>query len=405
VGLAVMRLRALSPRYWLLRRGCRASLKYPSLTSECRWCLSGGSYTVCAETGFSPGCVTSRRTCWRHLGAELIATQQEHPDAAVFAVRHRQPAADSAYPLATQRDYAGHILIPAPGGGPVARRAERPYWAHSDPGERDVPQHPCARGAWCSAATTAPDGETITPALTRRASFCDKCRLQVQRAVGDIPELWVRLHCELGEKGQGGERVTMSRSAPLPLNAGIDALLREHLDILASWDERVRMAAGLVLPDTQAQRARPDHGRMVAEFCRTLTVQLDRLLGLPADAMARSFSLHDLGRIPEGARGRTHLQAGYAEVTVELSGADAGEEILALRHKARSALGETRMTESLDVPCPDPSCEVLMFRVQGSNYAAECRACGRLLSETEYRQWTKLYAATISTADLARLEA
>lgn len=286
----------------------------------------------------------------------------------------------------------------------MARGADRPYWVHSQQdAPRSGPQRSCARDIYCcgSTVTIGDDGErVITPALCHE-TFCPKCRLQVYRALGDIPELWVRLHCELGEKGiQGRERVDVSRSAPLPLRADIDALLREHVDILASWDERVRLAAGLVLPDTQAQRRRPDHGRMVAEFCATLQAHLDALLALPPDAMARCYPLHDLERIPEGAHGRTHLPAGYAEVTVELSGADAGEEILGLRYNARSVLGETRMTERLDVPCPDPSCDLLMLvRVQGSEYAAECRACGRLLTEQEYGAWTKLYANSLSGAD------
>lgn len=286
--------------------------------------------------------------------------------------------------------------------------ARRGYTQDSDrdcqPGQSGASQHPCLRGTWCSASTVtiADDGTQGTaPALTH-APFCDKCRLGVLRTLGGIPELWVRLHCELGNKGQASERVTMSRrSAWLPLRADIDALLREHLDILASWDERVRMAAGLVLPDTQEQRKRPDHGRMVAAFCATLAAHLDRLLGLPAGAMSRSFPLHDLSRIPEGAYGRTNRAGGYAEVLVDLSGADAGEEILSLRYRSRLVLGETRMTERLDVPCPDPSCDLLMLvRVQGSDYEAECLACQRLMTADEYRQWVRLYAATLSTAEL-----
>jgi len=285
-------------------------------------------------------------------------------------------------------------------------RPDRSYRNHSDHGERDAAQHPCARDTWCSGSTViiGDDGErVIIPALTRE-TFCSKCQLQVYRSLGDIPELWVRLHCELGNKGQASERVTMSRTAPLPLRADIDALLREHLDILASWDERVRFAAGLVLPDTQEQRRRPDHGRMVDGFCRTLAVNLDHLLALPADPMARSYPLHDLSRIPEGAYGRTNRAGGYADVTVDLSGADAGDEILALRYRSRSVLGETRMTERLDVPCPDPACDMLMLvRQQGSEYAAECRACGRLLTDQEYHAWTRLYAATVSSEDIDRV--
>jgi hypothetical protein len=269
-------------------------------------------------------------------------------------------------------------------------------------------QHPCARGAWCADLTVsiADDGSRVTSPKLTRDVFCQRCRDSVWRALGDIPELWVRLHCELGSKGQHGERVSMSRSAPIPLRGDIDALLREHLDILASWDERVRLAAGLTLPDTQEMRLRPDHGRIVAALTRTLAAHLDRLLLLPADAMSRSFGLHDLGRIPEGAYGRTNRIGGYAEVTVDLSGADAGGEILGLRYRSRSRLGETRMTERLDVPCPDPACDMLMLeRQQGSNYAAECRACGRLLTDQEYHQWVNLYASTVSTADVDQIRA
>jgi hypothetical protein len=286
----------------------------------------------------------------------------------------------------------------------MARRGYQDSDCDYRPGLPATAQHPCLRGTWCSASsvTIADDGTQVTAPAQTCAPFCEKCRLGVLRTLGDIPELWVRLHCELGNKGQASERVTMSRrSAWLPLRADIDALLREHLDILASWDERVRLAAGLVLPDTQEQRKRPDHGRMVAAFCATLAAHLDRLLGLPADAMARSFPLHDLSRIPEGAYGRTNRAGGYAEVTVDLSGADAGEEILSLRYRARSVLGETKMTERLDVPCPDPACDLLMLvRVQGSDYAAECQACQRLLTANEYIQWVRLYAATVGTAEL-----
>ena len=270
------------------------------------------------------------------------------------------------------------------------------------------PQRQCARGSFCLGKTTelGDDEQPVTtPALTHE-TFCSKCRNAIWRALDEIPELWVRLHQELGSKGQASERVTMSRSAPLPLRADIDALLREHLDILASWDERVRIAASLVLPDTQETRLRADHGRMVAAHARTLKVHLDTLLALPADAMSRSYSLHDLAKIPEGCHGRTNRIGGYAEVTVELGGEDAGGEILQLHYRTRSVLGETRMTERLDVPCPDPACDLLMLeRRQGSAYEAECRACGRLLSASEYESWVKLYAATMSTADLDRARA
>jgi hypothetical protein len=49
------------------------------------------------------------------------------------------------------------------------------------------------------------------------------------------------------------------------------------------------------------------------------------------------------------------------------------------------------MRERLDVPCPDPACDLLMLeRVQGSDYEAECRACGRLLI-TGVHHWNRCH--------------
>ena len=231
-------------------------------------------------------------------------------------------------------------------------------------------------------------------------TFCQADRNHIYRQLAGIPELWVRVHQELPVKTQGTERVTMSRSAPVPPNLNADALLREILAVLSSWDERVRMDAGLTLPDTQLSRQRRDPV-VLAETVRLLTAHLDRLLALPADAMSRTYSLYDLEKIPEGAYGRSNRIAGYADVTVELSGADAGEEILRLAYRARAFLGETRMRERLDAPCPDPACDgFTMERVQGSEYAAECHACGRLMTGAEWQQWVKLYANSLSHADL-----
>ena len=245
------------------------------------------------------------------------------------------------------------------------------------------------------------DGETVTTPALGYDTFCQSDRNAIFRALCGLPELWVRLHQELAVKATTGEHVTMSRSAPVPVNLAADALMREVLAILTSWDEAVRMSAGLTLPDTQLARRRRD-GFVITAVDRTLRAHFDRLIGLTAEAMSRSYGIDgDLEKIPEGCYGRTNLIGGYCEVSVELSGADAAEEILNLAYRCRAFLGETRMREALNAPCPDPTCDgFTLERVQGSNYAAECRACGRLMSDNEYKMWVHLYAATVSTADL-----
>ncbi len=244
------------------------------------------------------------------------------------------------------------------------------------------------------------DGETVTTPALGYDVFCRSDRDMIARTLTGIPEMWVRVHQELSVKAAGTEWVSGSRTALVPPNMAADALMREVIAVLVSWEERVRQAAGLTLPDTQLARRRRD-SVAVTSAVRTLSAHLDRLVALPAEPMSRAFELHNLDRIPEGAYGRTNTIAGYADVTVDLSGADAGEEILGLSRRCKAFLGETRMKEALDAPCPDPSCDgYTLERVQGSNYDAECKACGRLLSATEYKQWVRLFVATVRTADL-----
>ena len=266
----------------------------------------------------------------------------------------------------------------------------------------DSRQRPCARAQRCrsSETTVNDDGETVTTPALGYDVFCMSDRDAIARALGGLPEQWVRVHGELSVKAAAGEHVTMSRTAPVPLSMAADALLREVSAVLCSWDEAVRMAAGLTLPDTQLARQRRD-ALVIAATVRTLTAHLDRLLALPMGPMSRSFELHDLEKIPEGCFGRTNTIGGYAEVTVDLSGADAGEEILGLAYRCRAFLGETRLRERLDAPCPDPSCfGFSLERVQGSAYSAECRACGRLMSSSEYAMWTRIYTAGLTENDI-----
>lgn len=265
-------------------------------------------------------------------------------------------------------------------------------------------QRPCARGERCRAAeTTVIDGETITTPAQTPDTYCRSDRNLIYRCLTELPELWVRVHGELAVKATAsGDKVAGSRTPPVPPNLAADALMREMLRVLASWDERIRAAARLARPDTQLSRYRRD-GRALAEVVRTLLAHLDGLLALPVDAMARSYptdSREDIGRIPEGCYGRSNRTGGYADVAIELSGADAGEDILRLHHRARAFLGETRMCERLDVPCP--GCDLLMLeRRQGSEYAAECRECGRLLTMPEYQQWARLFAAHLVAVGVA----
>lgn len=244
------------------------------------------------------------------------------------------------------------------------------------------------------------DGESVTTPALGYGVFCRSDRDMIARTLSGIPEQWVRVHQELSIKAAGTERVSGSRSAPIPANMAADAILREVIAVLVSWEECVRVAAGLTLPDTQLARRRRD-SVAVTGAVRTLSAHLDRLVALPAAPMSRAFELHNLERIPEGAYGRTNTIGGYCEVTVDLSGVDAAEEILSLSRRCKAFVGDTRMREALNVPCPDPSCSGFSLEhIQGSAYAAECRACGRLMTTGELGTWTKIFTAGLDHRDI-----
>lgn len=249
----------------------------------------------------------------------------------------------------------------------------------------DSEQRLCAQGDYCRGYRIE-DNKRL-PALTPRA-FCVPCTALIDRHLDEIPELYARLFAELGNKGQGGERVSGSRTPPVPVRLDIDALMREIVDVLASWDERVRVAAGLSFPGTEPARRRRD-GIAVALYVQTLGGHMTTLLGLEGEATRRDIPLED---VQLGDTGIVHVSAGYASVNRDLSGADAGLEILALHRRARAKLAETRLRERLDVPCP--GCDALsMERVSGSDHAAECSLCDRKLDEDAYRLLVGQYAA------------
>jgi hypothetical protein len=249
----------------------------------------------------------------------------------------------------------------------------------------DTEQRLCAQGDWCRGYRIE-DGKRL-PALTPRP-FCEPCTRLIARNLDDLPARYAQLYAELGNKGQAAERVSGTREAPVPVRLDIDALMREIIDVLASWDERVRATAGLSFPGTQATRRRRD-GTAITGYTETLALRLSALLTLQAEPMRRDIPIEE---IRPGDTGIVHASAGYASVNRDLSGIDAGLEILTLHRRCRAKLAETRRRDHLDVPCP--GCDALgLERDDGSDWAAECTQCGRQLNQDQYELWTRQLAA------------
>lgn len=263
-----------------------------------------------------------------------------------------------------------------------------PRW-HENDGDYatrdDLEERECAQGEWCRGYRIV--DQRRVPALTPRV-FCEPCTRLIGRSLDELPELYVRLSCELGQKGQAPERVSGSREAPVPPRLDVDALMRRMVSVMASWDQRVRAVAGLTHPGEELARKRR-HGRALAGYTETLALRLAVLLSLPSVPMRRDIPIGEVTELDEGL---VHVGAGYATVIRPGSGETAGREILELHRQARGKLAETRLREHLDVPCPGCDC-LSLERISGSDQAAECSLCGRQMDSGAYTQWVNQYAA------------
>lgn len=209
--------------------------------------------------------------------------------------------------------------------------------------------HDCARGNHCAARTTAAasGGErVIVPAQTYR-TYCDPCRDRIRDCLEDLPARYRELRDRIGDKGRAdGPRVSGGgRTPPIPINLGMDALIRQTEEIILSWDERVRALANLT------DLAAPDLARGVSAACGMLHAHVDVLLGLNADSMARTMDLARHEFLPEDAVGWVHPAAGWVDYYTDLAGEEAGREVLNLHHRALKVLGYAPQHHDLIVTC------------------------------------------------------
>jgi hypothetical protein len=248
------------------------------------------------------------------------------------------------------------------------------------------------QGEWCASAVTTVSGERIAPYGPR--AFCPADRGRIETALAELPGKYAHLAAELGQPAQGSSTTRSPFGPKIPLRTGIDALMRLYSEVLVSWHERVAVIARLTPPP---EHVRP--GVAIARAVDVLTPRLDALLALEPEPMRRAVShreLEFLGDV-DGI-----VRPGYAAITPDLGGGDAGREILALHRRSRAILGETRERpeELMGVPCRVQDCDMLALRraelpsdPDAPVWWSECAVCGDRMTEEEYREWVALCAA------------
>lgn len=256
---------------------------------------------------------------------------------------------------------------------------------------------PCAQAEFCASATTeySEEGNRIrVPARGPRA-FCVADQAKIAAALAELPRMYVQLAAELGTPARREDMIRSGFGPRVPLRADVDSLMQQYAEILPSWHERVALIDSLSPPPVHV---RPAYAINKAFGVLLAHGRLDILLALQPEPMRRAITYREaeeLGDIDGTVR------AGYVASTPDLSGADAGLEILKLRRRSKTILGESceKPVELLGVPCRNPHCDMLALkRAELPSDPDEdppwsvCAACGDTMSETTYKLWTERYA-------------
>ena len=282
------------------------------------------------------------------------------------------------------------------------RRPRRPAPDQVPQGGDGEGMRPCSRGRWCASSYVVSEaGEPRhEPALGPRA-FCAKDRDHIERSLEELPEQYLRLHLELGKPSMRGASIRVPFGPRVPIRVDVEALMSLMAESLVSWHERVADVARLDFPSNRMSRMRRE-AKAVGRAALVLSAHLDAMLALPPSPMSRAWDLRALDSLPEGATGV--VRSVFADVTVDLSGADAGLEVLHVRYLARALLGETRQKpeELVGVPCRDPDGYMRVADgVPGGTAVTGgrprvldgVRAVRRRMTESDYREWVALCAA------------
>jgi hypothetical protein len=289
-------------------------------------------------------------------------------------------------------------------------------------------QRECAREAFCTGYRLVPAGDGTSrraPGLAYQA-FCAAdtalitARLHPRHG---LPAAYWWLRAEIGSPVRRSEMLRVPFGPRMPLSEYYDLLMRRILEVLCSWEDRVREAARLSAPAPE-----PDPHKAAGRAAKTLADRLSVLFARPAEPMVRHIPSGEL-RAADSWRASSPVLAlwqdaalcanadGMATIRAALPGPAAGIEILDLHARCLTALGQIAPpAEVFDgIPCrvcgtvgleraeppPDPAIEADWSRCPDPS-------CGDRMKLATYRQWVTRYSAwaqSLETLTCRRCEA
>lgn len=250
--------------------------------------------------------------------------------------------------------------------------------------------------------------------------FCPQDFSAIVKALRELPELYVRLgFAMVPSSGAGGEKVSGSRTAPLPLRAEVMSLGEDIAGMLTGWEDSVRKVEGFTPAGRQLQwtvtvatnePGQPFTSRIAyTGFDSNAAIAVatehgDRasLTSSKADEPVR----RDLVNHPDMARQMVNaarfLTVALDKLLTGPAGVEAGMDILQYHGKARMMLGLSRGDQQLPMPCPNPDCgQVALVRKGGTDHI-ECDVqrggCGRIESGDRMRYMIR--ALAVDSPDL-----
>lgn len=222
----------------------------------------------------------------------------------------------------------------------------------SDARPDEVAEHRCVTGTRCRAASLDDDGQKQPAVTAKPQTLCDECTRTVTWAINDLPAMWVALHIAIGDQTRHqAQRVSASRTAPINLNADVDALKVAIVEWLVAAAAPIAEALNVDDPRPR-NNTDTEHARIVDACTRIIAPHIDRLIALPADDVTiwltgaeteypgERFHVDDNGVPHRGTARRV------------MTGPDLALKLTHLHGVARSMLAITTPRDKLPLPCP-----------------------------------------------------